>query len=335
MKAIVVLSVLSFVGVLALLAALARLLAPDFLAAGTNTRSNHRAPARQIGGLAIIPVSIVSLLAVAFVDPGSARACAAIGASMAMLMALGFIDDARDLRAMPKLGIQLAAAAIALWGAAPSPGLFHLGLPQPVELALLFIVLVWFVNLTNFMDGLDLMAVSGLGVPLLIAAGLLVGLGSTAGWAVALATATGAGFAAFAIFNRPPAKLFLGDNGSLPAGLAAGIVFLALAEQISVWGAWIPFGYFIVDATSTVVLRLVRGRNVFQAHSEHAYQIAFRAGRSVPWICVRVIAATLAATAVLLVGTILGWSPAVPFVAGLAIHALLCASFRRQRPKGQ
>lgn len=320
---------MSFLAVVAALALLSRVLPPGFLAAGTNARSNHRAPARQIGGLGIVPVAVAAMLVWSVMEPGAARFCLAAAAAMALLFVIGLVDDARDLGAMPKLGGQFAAAAIMLWGLPADGGIASWHLPAALMIAIPFVALVWFVNLTNFMDGLDLMAVTGVGVPMLVAALLLVSTGG--GTAVAcLAAVLGGAFLGFALFNRPPAGLFLGDNGSLPAGLATGAIVMASAPAIPVELAWIPFGYFIVDATSTVVLRLARGANVLEAHSEHAYQIAFRSGRSAWWVCGHVLAATLAASALVPAAGRTGAGTAFACIAALAIHGGLCLYLRAQ-----
>ena len=97
----------------------------------------------------------------------------------------------------------------------------------------------------------------------------------------------------FAFFNRPPARLYLGDSGSLPLGLAAGTICVALALKADIVSALLPFGYYLIDFGSTLALRVGRHENLFQAHSQHAYQMARKAGRSEWWVLRRVILVNL------------------------------------------
>ncbi len=148
------------------------------------------------------------------------------------------------------------------------------------------VFLVWFTNLTNFMDGLDWMVVSGIGLPhALLALCGLVGLvdGDVALFCAAIAGA----LLGFAPANAHPARLFLGDSGSLAIGFLTGVAVLWLAERHGV-AALLPFLYFLVDSGSVIILRLLRGENVLRAHSFHAYQVARRSGEAVAAIVTRI-----------------------------------------------
>jgi UDP-N-acetylmuramyl pentapeptide phosphotransferase/UDP-N-acetylglucosamine-1-phosphate transferase len=138
------------------------------------------------------------------------------------------------------------------------------------------VLLAYWVNVANFMDGIDLMEVVGLGLPTLYlsVALLRVAPESAVGWTgVALCGA----LTGFAGFNWPPARLFLGDSGSLVSGIVSGLVVFETAGRIGLPAALLPMLYFAVDASSTLVWRARRGENLFAAHSNHAYQIARRA----------------------------------------------------------
>lgn len=276
---ILILLFVSFMATAVLLAALGRLLPTGFLAAAVTSRSNHSGPARQIGGIAAAPVAIIAVSAAAFagiVDPALSLATAA---SAALLAVLGFVDDRRDLGAGAKLAGQFAAAILLLWHLEPGFRVLPDTVPLAAERALLAVAVVWWVNMTNFMDGLDLMMVAGIGVPHAILA-----LAGAAGLVDAAPAALSAGIAGallgFALFNLPPAKIFLGDSGSLALGLLSGAVVLLLAER-SPWAALLPFAFFLADSVSTIVMRGLRGEDILGAHSGHAYQVARRAGRPV------------------------------------------------------
>lgn len=284
--AILILLFVSFMATAVLLAALGRLLPTGFLAAAVTSRSNHSGQARQIGGIATAPVAIIAMAAAAFagiVDPALALATAA---SAALLAVLGFIDDCRDLGAGAKLAGQFAAAILLLWHLEPGLRVLPDTLPLAAERALLAVAVVWWVNMTNFMDGLDLMMVAGVGIPHAILA-----LAGAAGLVDATPAVVSAGIAGsllgFALFNLPPARIFLGDSGSLALGLMSGAVVLMLAEG-SPWAALLPFAFFLCDSVSTMAMRGARGEDILGAHSAHAYQLVRRAGRPVASIVAEV-----------------------------------------------
>jgi UDP-N-acetylmuramyl pentapeptide phosphotransferase/UDP-N-acetylglucosamine-1-phosphate transferase len=146
------------------------------------------------------------------------------------------------------------------------------GTRSPLLAAVLVLATMWMTNLYNFMDGADGlaggMAVFGFGAYALAAAGG----GSTA---LALGAASvAAAAAAFLAFNYPPARIFMGDVGSVPLGFLAAALGIA-GWQRGVWPSWFPvlvFSPFIVDATVTLAQRAARGERVWQAHRSHYYQ---------------------------------------------------------------
>lgn len=272
-----------------LLAVIMQVLPAGFLAAAVTERSNHTQAARQLGGLAVVPAILCSLW-IFGPDNGSDRTfpmCASVASLL--LWVIGFLDDRHHLPESVRLISQLAASAIAIYGLGPNFRLLPELLPFLVERGLLVVALVYFINLTNFMDGLDLMVVSGLGVPLAILAGFSA-FGLAAVGTGNLAASIAGGLAGFALFNRPKARVFLGDSGSLPIGLLSGLAFFLFARDMSVWAGLILPLFFISDATSTLLMRLAARENIFAAHSKHAYQVAKRSGWSV-WNVVLIVGA--------------------------------------------
>lgn len=280
MAAIVLPFLAAAVASAALLAIIMRVLPGDFLGAAVTERSNHTQAARQLGGLAIVPGIVASLW---FFGPESGlnlQFLVATTIAALLLWVTGFFDDRHHLPESIRLVSQFLASGIAVYGLGPDFRLLPELLPVFLERGLLVLALVYFINLTNFMDGLDLMVVSGLGIPLALLAGFsafglaALGLGN-------LAASIAGGLAGFAVFNRPKARVFLGDSGSLPIGLLSGLAFFLVARDMSVWtGLLLPL-FFISDATSTLLMRLAAGENIFAAHSKHAYQVAKRSGWSV------------------------------------------------------
>ncbi|CAG0989669.1 Fuc2NAc and GlcNAc transferase [Rhizobiaceae bacterium] len=318
-----------FVTTAGLLAVFNRVLPADFLAAAVTARSNHSGPARQIGGLAAAPVAIAVMVAVAFAGGVDAKLAFGAAAGATLLAVLGLLDDRRDLAAGAKLAGQFAAAFLFLWFLEPGLRLLPTEIPLAAERALIAVALVWWINMTNFMDGLDLMVVAGIGVPHAV-----IALAGAAGMVDAAPTILSAAIAGalfgFAPFNLPPARVFLGDSGSLALGLLSGAVALMLAMR-SPWAALLPFAFFLADSVSTIVLRALRRENVFAAHSSHAYQVVRRAGRPVPSIVAEVALVSLLSGG-LAIGAMRWGSPfdVAAFACGGALAAASVYRMRRQ-----
>lgn len=270
-----------------LLAIIMRALPADFLGAAVTERSNHTQAARQLGGLAIVPVIIVSLWIFGPSSGLDPQFLSATTIAAAVLWVVGFLDDRRHLPETIRLASQLAASAVAVHGLGADFRLLPELMPFLVERGFLVLALVYFINLTNFMDGLDLMVVSGLGIPLALLAGFAIFGLATLGTG-SLAASIAGGLLGFAVFNRPKASVFLGDSGSLPIGLLSGLAFFRLGHDLSIWAGLILPLFFIADATSTLFMRLAVGDNIFAAHSKHAYQVAKRSGWSIWGIVISV-----------------------------------------------
>jgi UDP-N-acetylmuramyl pentapeptide phosphotransferase/UDP-N-acetylglucosamine-1-phosphate transferase len=248
-----------------------------FAKASPNERSNHKRPTPQIGGLAMVPLFVVIMTILDLAGEGvpvfsDGRFLGAV----LILFVTGVIDDRRALGPLPKLAAQFVAAGLAvmaLYGA-----LGAVPLPYVITVPVAFLVLVAISNLANFLDGLDLMAVATVGLPSFFFA--LLALIGAIGTAFAPAGATLAGlFLAFVFFNRPPAKAFLGDSGSLPFGLILGAMTVIVACQAGAMTALLLPAYMLCDGLVTIVRRTLKGENILHAHSSHVYQRAFRTGR--------------------------------------------------------
>jgi UDP-N-acetylmuramyl pentapeptide phosphotransferase/UDP-N-acetylglucosamine-1-phosphate transferase len=149
---------------------------------------------------------------------------------------------------------------------------------DPLKLVLLVLAVAWITNLYNFMDGSDGLA-AGMSVIGFGTYALAATLGGDVSLSV-LSLALAAASAGFLVFNFHPAKIFLGDVGSIPLGfLAAALGIVGWRNDL--WPLWFPvlaFGPFIGDATLTFVKRLVRGERVWHAHRDHYYQRMVRMG---------------------------------------------------------
>ena len=228
-----------------------------------NERSLHARPLPRVGGLGIVLGVLAAMLLLRPTGLG-----VLLGTAL-FLAALSWLDDLRGLSVRVRLPAHVLAAGVFL--------IFGSGMGALAWIPGILAV-VWMTNLFNFMDGADGlaggMAVAGFGIFGLaawIGGGLEVGV-------VCLSVA--AATLAFLRFNFPPARLFLGDSGSIPLGfLAAGLGWLGVRDGL--WPSLFPvlvFSPFIVDATATLLIRLWRGDRVWQAHRSHYYQRLVRMG---------------------------------------------------------
>ena len=234
-----------------------------------NERSLHAAPVPRTGGVAIM-AGVVAAACVALLAGAPFRDDVATALLLALALgALSFFDDMRGLDIRLRFFAHMAAAAGLLWQSAQ-------GMALPALFA--FPLLVWMTNLYNFMDGADGLA-GGMTLFGFGAYAVAAGMAGDAALA-ALVASCAAAAAAFLLFNFHPARIFMGDAGSIPLGFLAGALGW-LGWQRGLWDPWFPvvvFSPFIVDATITLLHRLVRGERVWQAHREHVYQRLVRLG---------------------------------------------------------
>jgi len=228
-----------------------------------NERSLHEHPVPRTGGLAIIAGVVAGCLVG---RPGFGVTLGLAGA----LAAVSFLDDIFGLRTLLRLALHLVAAAIALFVELRFPG-------WPL-FAAFALAIAWYANLYNFMDGSDGLAggMALIGFGAYGAAAALSRVHPLAEICFVLAAAS----AAFLTRNFHPARIFMGDVGSVPFGFLAGALGL-IGWNDGVWPLWFPilvFAPFVCDATLTLVKRLLRGERVWQAHREHYYQRLVRMG---------------------------------------------------------
>jgi UDP-N-acetylmuramyl pentapeptide phosphotransferase/UDP-N-acetylglucosamine-1-phosphate transferase len=295
-----------------------------------NARSSHRVPTPQGAGIAVIAATLIAAIA-AIVLAGTTEMkipVAVFGATL-FIAAVGFADDIHSIPVLPRLLLQ-GIAVFAVIVAAPENLRIAAACPLWIERGLLFIAGLWFVNLVNFMDGLDLMTVAEI-VPL---TGALVLLGWLAELPVPATIAAAALFGAmlgFAPFNRPVAKIFLGDVGSLPIGLLAGWCLLELAWHQQIAAALLLPLYYLADATITLMRRMIRREPFWAAHRTHFYQRATDNGFSASRVVSEVFALNmlLAALAIGAAMTSSTTTVILLFIAGSIATALLMRRFSR------
>jgi len=281
-----------------------------------NARSSHNTPTAQGGGIAVVAATLVAAFAgVLWAGPTITVSFHAAAISAIILALVGATDDLTPLPVLPRLFLQVLAVAIVLVALPEQFRVFQF-LPLWAERIVLGVALVWFVNLVNFMDGLDWMTVSEV-LPITVALTLFGLLGKLNGNATLIALALGGALLGFAPFNRPVAKLFLGDVGSLPIGLLTGWCLFQLAAEQSVAAALLLPLYYLADATITLLRRLAKREPVWVAHRSHFYQRATDNGLGVSQVVGRVLALNIVLAA-LAAATIFSASQAVDALAIIA-----------------
>ncbi|MHC6224586.1 MraY family glycosyltransferase [Pseudomonas sp. X10] len=251
-----------------------------------NARSSHSVPTPRGGGVAIVVAFLAALLwmgGAGLIESATSWALLGAGASIAVL---GFLDDHGHIAARWRLLGHFAASLWALIWLGGLPPLMVFGTELDLGwfghlLALFY--LVWLLNLYNFMDGIDGIA-SVEAITTCLGACLLYVLAGVPGL-VSAPLVLAAAVAGFLFWNFPPARIFMGDAGSGFLGIALGVLSLQAAwASPDLFCAWlILLGVFIVDATVTLLRRLIRGDKVYEAHRSHAYQYASRQyGRHLP-----------------------------------------------------
>jgi UDP-N-acetylmuramyl pentapeptide phosphotransferase/UDP-N-acetylglucosamine-1-phosphate transferase len=257
-----------------------------------NERSSHNVSTPRGGGIAVLAAVLLAWLALV----GVGQTPAPIWPVLAGAVLLGLVcwrDDRHGLSPGPRLVAQLVAAGGGMLTLAPAGMVFQGWLPPALDAAAAIALWVWFLNLFNFMDGIDGLAGSeaaAIGLGLAIFASVGVGRDPEA---AALAAPIAAAAVGFLVWNWAPARIFLGDVGSVPLGYLFGFLLLDAAAR----GFWkialiLPL-YFLADATITLLRRLARGERIWQAHRQHFYQRAVQRGLGHAAVTRRVIAADL------------------------------------------
>tara|TARA_B100001142_G_C14326447_1_gene652482 strand:+ start:1385 stop:2401 length:1017 start_codon:yes stop_codon:yes gene_type:complete len=247
-----------------------------------NQRSSHSTPTPKGAGIVVIGCISISWIIAAWTTQIAGGVLVAIIAALALAI-LSWFDDIRGISPIWRLLSQISIVTVVLFIAWswPNSEFNFLGDLLPLALVYLFIGLiwVWFINLFNFMDGIDgisgIETVSiGIGIALVV---LVAGLEPIL---AILGLALSASALGFLVWNWQPAKIFLGDVGSIPLGFLLGWLLL----QLAVSGQWVsalilPL-YYIADTSIILLRRGLRGEKVWQSHNEHFYQQAVLHGLS-------------------------------------------------------
>ncbi|HLX24952.1 MAG TPA: glycosyltransferase family 4 protein [Usitatibacter sp.] len=305
--------------------ALARSRFAGRLADVPNERSLHQVPTPRIGGLGLMVGALP--IAWAFATPQLATI---LGAAV-FLCALSFADDLRSLPVQVRLAGHFTAAAIvvlALQGGEPMrPGL--------VESLVVVLAIVWMTNLFNFMDGSDGLAggMAAIGFAALSLAAAASGHASLAAISAIFVSAS----AGFLAHNFPPARVFMGDAGSVPLGFLAGALGFA-GWMDGAWPLFFPvavFAPFIADASITLARRIVRSEPFWRAHRTHAYQRLILAGWTRRQLALRAYGLMLASVAAAFAALTVGETARLGIIVGCAAIYLVLFTAIEVRVRAQ
>lgn len=315
MVILIVLILLSFVLCASLTSALMPVFA-RYLTAQPNERSGHRVPTPQGGGVAVVITTVLCVwfgIVVLNYNVSGLR-LHILAYSVVFLAVVGVLDDKWNVPPLLRLiGQMISVSAILIWGV-DEPNIFTPYVPYWIAFLITVLAGTWFINLVNFMDGVDLIVVGEM-VPLTACIGLLGWLGFLGQLESVVAVALCGSLLGFALFNWPRAKLFLGDVGSLPIGLiVAWLLYEAAAQGYWVVAVLLPL-YFCADATVTACRRLMNREQLWKAHRTHYYQRAADNGLSALRISSTVFALNLVLCA-LAIATVF-WP--IPVIQGTAV----------------
>lgn len=299
-----------------------------------NARSSHSVPTPQGAGIAIIAPAVVLLIGIWAMDLSNGLWWpVALAAAASLLALIGVLDDIYTMPITVRFVMQLAAAALIVLALADTDQILP-HVPYWIEAAGLVMGLVWFINLTNFMDGIDGITIVEM---LSIATGIVLisaVVGSPALDAIVpVALTLAGGLIGFAPFNRHVAAIFMGDVGSLPIGALSGWMLVLLARDGYIAAALLLPMYYLADATVTLFRRWRRGERLLQAHRSHFYQLAVQRGFRVPEVTNRIFVLNVALILLALLSVELG-SPVVD-VAVLCAGAILTAALLRHFERGR
>jgi UDP-N-acetylmuramyl pentapeptide phosphotransferase/UDP-N-acetylglucosamine-1-phosphate transferase len=328
----------TIIGIAALVSALLIIILRPLLAryalARPNARSSHTIPTPQGGGIAIVAATIAVSYGASTFLPASAVGIispAILLAAVVLIAAVGIMADIHLIAVTPRLLLQALAVTTVIYTLPVELRVLPI-LPWWIERVALIAGGLWFVNLVNFMDGLDWMTVAEV-VPITAALAPIGVLGILPPQAMLISLALCGAMIGFAFFNRPVAKLFLGDVGSLPIGLVLGWLLVLVAGSGGRAAAILLPLYYLADSSLTLARRLMSGEQVWQAHRLHFYQRATDRGFRVIDVVARVFFVNLGLAALAL-ATVLKPSRELDIAAlalGAALVSWLLMGFARGR----
>ncbi|HTZ78199.1 MAG TPA: hypothetical protein VMC10_09835 [Stellaceae bacterium] len=282
-------------------------------------RSSHEEPVPKGSGIAVVTALLAAWLwlGVTGATPPETLLICCLGFALA---ALSWINDVTHLPALFRLAVHFFIVFVGLQALPDRGHVFQGLLPVRADEIATLLLWTWFLNLFNFMDGIDgITTVETMAIGCgLAAVAVLTGVAS--GGYLALVVALAAAMLGFLPWNWHPARVFLGDVGSVPLGFLVGWLLLLLAGR----GYWAPALllplYYLADATLTLLLRLIRGERIWQAHHSHFYQRALGRDRNHAAVATLILIFDLGLIAFAVIAV---WHPGVGVVLGVLLIAAL------------
>ncbi|MFN7039079.1 MAG: MraY family glycosyltransferase [Alphaproteobacteria bacterium] len=291
-----------------------------------NHRSNHTIPVPRGGGIAII-ISVLGYYGLTkFLNYPTIFNNYLI-TSILILSVISFIDDIKPLNIFHRFAAQFVAVAIALYSLPNDKLLFSAHIPLIFDRLISLFALIWFINLYNFMDGID--GITGAeSLHILVSVLIIFSLFWDArnsrfigDYLVMIFAISG-----FLYWNWHPAKIFLGDIGSINLGFILGWILYNIALDKHIITAIIIPAYYIADSGITILKRLLQGKKIWQAHSEHFYQLAVKNGKTHKNVVKRIVVANI----FLLIASILSIkSNTIPIILALVTISTLLISLKK------
>lgn len=250
------------------------------IASGTldvpSARSSHSIPTPRGGGVAIVIASLFGVVCTGITCSTDAMLLVALTIGGIPVAFIGFLDDRYTVPPLVRFVVHCAAGTFAVHMLDGLSTIRFGAMTYNLAFVCNFLAVVgvvWVLNLFNFMDGIDGIAGSE-ALFVMIAGGCLAYLETSSGNDYAAAWVIAAAALGFLVWNWPPAKIFMGDVGSGFLGYVVAVLALASARENSVMlFVWLILGgVFFVDATVTLLRRLIGGERVYEAHRSHAYQ---------------------------------------------------------------
>ena len=273
------------------------------------TRSSHSGSVPRGGGIALVTIILIGWIVLSELGLGHMRKISVITAMAALIAIVSWFDDVGNLSVRSRLSAQTIVVTISML-LVPTDFMLFGFLTHPLGMIVVGIAWIWFINVFNFMDGID--GITGVET-ISICAGIaltidFLGSGS---YISSLAIIVAASTLGFLGWNWHPAKLFLGDVGSIPLGFLLGWLLISLAQEGEWAAAVILPSYYLVDASLTLIGRAVRLEPVWKAHRQHFYQRAVagqlshsQATRAIVVTNIWLIACALVSTIIILPGLV-------------------------------
>lgn len=254
----------------------------DFIALDKpNVRSLHNKPIPRVGGIALLIGIILPLLLYGYTQTIGSTYLHFFWA-LIIVAGISLLDDFYSISFLIRIMVHIIAAVIVVHSGyfteSSTMTWINISLPVHITAFLLIFFIVWMINLYNFMDGIDGlaggMAVFGFGTFAVI--GFIEGQSDFAVTSIVIASSS----FGFLVWNYPPARIFMGDSGSASLGFLVAVlsIWAHVDELIPIWISLVIFSPFVIDATATLITRILKRERFWDAHKSHHYQLAAESG---------------------------------------------------------